>query len=328
MSEKKQDAELKVESSIDFPQQGINTPGQSNYPMPGPYVPPQPMPPYPDGDGQQIARVNYPLYGDKLFFNKEEYLKHFNANYKGVSEQAKELQQFLKDRETGRSKVPYIPWAVLIRMATQQDANFDLEKVRNIDGSFLFYNGITPKDSLDFACYFVKVKATFFGKTITEEYPVQDFDFEPVSFAGRDRTTANGRTKTIRMDSNIINKALQRGSAKVISLLTGLGLSLYETGDLQFEEDPEGNTTAPTPPKKDKIKPDDAPSNPTVDPTVPIEEEQLKAIEELSKDTELKPRIDKALKGFKVDDLKNLTKIQAAQIITVLNKPKKTIKEE
>lgn len=250
-------------------------------------------------------------------FRKKEYLEHFNANYRGQSDHAKELEEFLKDRETGRAKVSYIPWAVLIRMATQQDPDFELEKVRNKDGSFLFYNGTELLEDVEFATYFVKVRATFFGKTIVEEYPVQDFEFEPVSFTGRQRQSANGRIRTILMDSNVINKSLQRASAKVISILTGLGLRLYETGDLQFEEDTEPGVPT-TPAKTKKATTTKAPA---LDPSLSITPEQLAKIEELAKDEKTKLRLDKALSSYKVQKYSEFTKAQATTIIKALGKP-------
>ena len=50
----------------------------------------------------------------------------------------------------------------------------------------------------------------------------------------------------------MINKSLQRAKAKIASRGTGLALKLYETGDLQFEED----TDKPTPAKAEDTKPE------------------------------------------------------------------------
>jgi hypothetical protein len=52
-----------------------------------------------------------------------------------------------------------------------------------------------------------------------EEYPIQDNSYEPVRF----------------IDCNVVNKAIQRGKAKVASRATGIGLKLYEGQDLQFD---------------------------------------------------------------------------------------------
>lgn len=250
-------------------------------------------------------------------FDPIKYQKVFSENYRGVSEQGKELETFLKHRESGRSdKVSYIPWAVLIRMSTQQDPTSELEKVRAEDGTFLFYNGRKLADGKDDACYFVKVKATFLGKVITEEYPVQDFDFEPVSFTGRTRTLSSGKTREIKIDSNIINKALQRASAKVLSIITGLGLSLYETGDLQFEEESKVPATANVDKKTGEIV---VPAQ--VDASLMIDADQLKAIEELAKDEKVKARLDKALASYKAPSYKDFTKAQASTVIKALGKP-------
>ena len=136
----------------------------------------------------------------------------------------------------------------MIRMATQQDPDFILTKELSPDGSFVHYHGRKTEAGypMDDAVYFVKVTSTFMGKTMSEEYPVQDFSFEPVSFKGRPHILSSGKTVQIAMDANIVNKALQRATAKVLSELTGLGLSLYETGDLQFEDDTEKSVTPTT----------------------------------------------------------------------------------
>jgi hypothetical protein len=247
----------------------------------------------------------------------KEYQKVFSDNYRGTSEQGKELIEFLKKRETSRVSVSYIPWAVLIRMATQQDPSFEIEKVRTPEGSFLFYNGRTKEDGIDDACYFVKVRVKFMGKEIIEEYPLQDKLFEPVSFVGGSITLCSGKQKELRMDANIINKALQRASAKALSIMTGLGLSLYETGDLQFEEEAESPGNAKVDKKTGEIKT----AAPSVDPSLMIDDDQLKIIEILAKDEKTKARLDKALASYKAATYKDFTKAQATTVIKALSKP-------
>lgn len=252
------------------------------------------------------------------------YRKVFGDNYRGASPEGKELKDFLQKRDSGKTKVDYIPWAVLVRMAKMQDPDFELEKVRNHqDGTFLFYNG---REGMDDACYFVKVKATFLGKTMVEEYPVQDFNFEAVCFNGRTMTLASGRTKEIKMDANIINKALQRATAKVISAVTGLGLSLYENGDLQFEEDtPEVATTPASPKTKAKANP---PSATVVEPVgsthddinSELDPEVIAQLETFAKNPSTKARLEKAMTAYNVTNIRDFKKEQANRIIEVLKK--------
>lgn len=255
--------------------------------------------------------------------SKKDYLKTFTENYRGASPEGKELVSFLQKRDSGKAKVDYIPWAVLVRMAKMQDVDFELEKVRNEDGTFLFYNGREGKDD---ACYFVKVRATFLGKTMVEEYPVQDFNFEAVCFNGRTMTLASGRTKEIKMDANIINKALQRATAKVISEVTGLGLSLYENGDLQFEEDTPAVTVTTAAPKT-KAK-----ANPPIEPAVEsvknddeaidseLDQEVIAQLEAFEKNPNTKARLEKAMTAYNVTNIRDFKKEQANRIIEVLKK--------
>lgn len=251
------------------------------------------------------------------------YRKVFGDNYRGASPEGKELKDFLQKRDSGKIKVDYIPWAVLVRMAKMQDPDFELEKVRNTDGTFLFYNG---REGMDDACYFVKVRATFLGKTMVEEYPVQDFNFEAVCFNGRTMTLASGRTKEIKMDANIINKALQRATAKVISEVTGLGLSLYENGDLQFEEDTPAVTVSTAAPKT-KAK-----ANPPTEPVVEtmknndeaidseLDQEVIAQLEAFAKNPNTKARLEKAMTAYNVTNIRDFKKEQANRIIEVLKK--------
>ena len=60
-----------------------------------------------------------------------------------------------------------------------------------------------------------------------EYYPIQD--------------NAYNAPKVI--DANMFNKAVQRAKAKLISRITGLGFSLYEKGDLQFDAPEEQSKT-------------------------------------------------------------------------------------
>lgn len=170
-----------------------------------------------------------------------KWLEQFNENYYGRSPQAKELEQFMKSNYQGSS---YIPWATMERLVYQQDpeADFRIRLFEACEGgqSVVLSNTtnietrqITSEKSVETMAqsisHFVAVELTFLGKLFEEVYPVQDLKY--------------GAPKVI--DQNMINKSLQRAKAKVASRGTGLALSLYETGDLQFEEDDK-----PTKPKE------------------------------------------------------------------------------
>lgn len=162
-----------------------------------------------------------------------KWLEQFNENYYGRSEQAKELEQFLKKNYQGSS---YIPWATMERMAYQQDPDAHFEVV--IKGNEFGDAGILWTDTTDIKTlqktsdkeietlsqsitHFIVLELRFLGKLFQEVYPIQDNKYSAPKV----------------IDQNMVNKAIQRGKAKIVSRATGLGLTLYETGDLQFDED-------------------------------------------------------------------------------------------
>lgn len=164
--------------------------------------------------------------------NKTMWRDLFVKNYRGETEEAKELAHFLKATYQGAK---YIPWATMERLIYQQDPTAVFEKVKNDQGGLVFstFNDIetyqkVEKDGVvqeqetrsQNIFHFVRVKLTFMGKTFEEDYPIQDNKYAPLRM----------------LDANSVNKSLQRALAKVGSRATGLALSLYETGDLQFED--------------------------------------------------------------------------------------------
>jgi hypothetical protein len=178
-------------------------------------------------------------------YDKDVYLKQFNANYYGETKQAKELEKYVKDGFQGGV---YIPWAVMQRLLKQQDPDFEFDIHENENGGTVFWDtgaNVTKEPyysksasadgtmenvdveltSIQWNNYFVKVSCTFFGKTETEYYPIQ----------GQVGKVFNGAPKII--DQNMVNKAIQRAKAKIGSMVSGLAYKLYEDGDLQFEPD-------------------------------------------------------------------------------------------
>jgi hypothetical protein len=148
----------------------------------------------------------------------------FYDNYYGRTPQAQSLEPFLKQTFKGNA---YLPWAVMERLTYMQDPKATFIKVKNKQGG-LVHSDILPIESLvrgeeskvQACAHFVEVELIFMGKKFVENYPIQD--------------TAYGAPKMF--DQNQVNKALQRALAKVASRATGLGLSLYESGDLNFDD--------------------------------------------------------------------------------------------
>lgn len=185
-----------------------------------------------------------------------KWLNMWNDNYYGRSPQAKELEEVLKKNYQGHG---YIPWATMVRMMYQQDADADIE-VMSSSEEFAYGNNLVFTDTRELRImkegketlntimsHFVKIKVIFMGKTHIETYPVQDSAYKaPKDF-----------------DSNMINKSIQRAKAKAISTITGLAFSLYESGDLQFEDD---DVAATKTAKKTPVTPKtEAPKDPVVE---------------------------------------------------------------
>lgn len=171
----------------------------------------------------------------------KDWLTMFQANYRGETPQAKELEQFIKKNYNGST---YIPWATMERMVYEQDPEAEFS-ILGLDTSteVLRMNDGEKITEVDFFVHMVIVNLTFLGKGFTEAYPVQDNKYNAPKL----------------IDANLVNKAIQRAKAKIASRATGLGLKLYEGFDLQFEDDaPEPKKFAkPEAPQAIKItKPD------------------------------------------------------------------------
>lgn len=153
-------------------------------------------------------------------------------NYSGQSDIAKAIS--IKANYKGNT---YIPWAVMERALYSLDTSGRSEPVINpLTGGFVFTETfelpIVNKDGSEgkalAVSHFVKASCIFLGETFVESFPLQDNSYNAVRL----------------YDQNIVNKALQRAKAKVISRATGIGWGLYESGDLQYELD---GAATPTP---------------------------------------------------------------------------------
>ena len=152
----------------------------------------------------------------------------FIANYTGVSEEAKMIEPHLKTTFKGD---PYIPWAVMERLVYMCDENAEFTNICNENGG-LVHTDVIEQHQLNASkgevisetvapmyAHFVKVALVFMGKVFTEDYPIQDQDYSAAKV----------------FNQNLVNRALQRARAKLGARATGLGLKLYEGGDLQFD---------------------------------------------------------------------------------------------
>lgn len=165
----------------------------------------------------------------------KKWQEQWQLNYKGDSPESRELQDFMKSNYKDHK---YIPWATMVRLMYAQDPNSSIDVVET-DGDIVnskvshISTIISGEETVaTVMSHNIKLEATFLGKTMREVYPVQDNSY--------------GAPKVI--DSNMVNKAIQRAKARLISTITGLAFTLYENGDLQFEED-----SAPVKSKEEKV---------------------------------------------------------------------------
>lgn len=171
---------------------------------------------------------------------KSKWQEMFLANYKGQTDEAKELAGLLKPNY--KNDV-YIPWAVAERMMHSQDPDSVVEPIMTDDGGWVHTQKLaienTSKDregnlttsATMVYCNMVRMRCMFFGKQLVEDFPIQDNTYAPV------------RAYT----QNDVNKAIKRAVPKVIARCTGLGLRVYEGNDLQYIPDGEKIDVAPTP---------------------------------------------------------------------------------
>ena len=202
--------------------------------------------------------------------SKKTWLEQFLENYNGTSPEAKSLEKEIQQNYKGNS---YIGWATMERLVYQQDADATFEIDYSHSGTPLFSqiinvstqqikDGNEISSSVDGVINFVKVKLTFLGKVFEEIYPVQDKDYSAPKF----------------VDSNDVNKAVQRAKAKVASRATGIAYKLYEGNDLQFT----------------------APEKSVIDKAIPKPVQEVKtnnALKDIA--TELIANYDKWLQGIK-----------------------------
>jgi hypothetical protein len=173
---------------------------------------------------------------------ENKWLEQFLANYNGLSPEAKSLEKELQKNYKGNS---YIGWATMERLTYQQDPFATFEVMISPNGTPLFSDNISitsfsrkeGKDTVDTVnsenarvVNFVRVKLTFLDKVFVEDYPIQDKSYQAPKF----------------VDSNDVNKSIQRAKAKVASRGTGLALKLYEGNDLQFDAPEVSKLATPT----------------------------------------------------------------------------------
>lgn len=228
------------------------------------------------------------------------WLEVFKANYNGETEEAKSIEEYIKNTYNGAK---YVPWATMERLTYMQDPTATFETMTNENGGLVWTDGFTNKNRMVakdgsttetealVVSHFVKVSCTFLGKNFVEEYPIQDQDYSAAKI----------------YNQNLVNKAIKRAMAKVASRATGIGLKLYENKDLQFEDD--GEETKPEVKKSTRTKKTETQEQPKVE-LVKTEQPRVEMTEETQ---EVKEEITIPREIF---DLINLIKTEDKEKIT------------
>lgn len=180
----------------------------------------------------------------------------FLANYYGETEIAKWALSFVN---TGAHDGQFIPWTIMTTALKLLDWKSTIELVTNEDGGYVFRDqsfvettqvkvdgvndqGVAIERSTvtknTTQAFYVKLRIVYFGEESIHEYAVLNTGHQPVQY----------------LDSQLVNKAIQRNKARAISLVTGIGLSLW-TGEEASREKTEDVTTT-IEPKKQKLTKD------------------------------------------------------------------------
>lgn len=230
------------------------------------------------------------------------WLEVFKANYNGETEEAKSIEEYIKNTYNGAK---YVPWATMERLTYMQDPTATFETMTNENGGLVWTDGFTNKNRMVakdgsttetealVVSHFVKVSCTFLGKHFVEEYPIQDQDYSAAKI----------------YNQNLVNKAIKRAMAKIASRATGIGLKLYENKDLQFEDD--GEETKPEVKKSTRTKKTETQEQPKVElvkteqPRVEMTEEPQEVKEEIT----IPREIFELINLIKTEDKEKITRV-------------------
>lgn len=155
-------------------------------------------------------------------------------NYKGEGDTA-ELESFLKKLSYGSKDIAnYLPWAVVERIFKFQGGTYKILRLTSPD-SIVEVDQVKTKVDVDpdtgivtekiVKSYFVNVEVQWMGQVHVERYPLQ----------------GSNNTPLLSWSQNELNRAVQRAKVKAIANVSGIGYKLFEDGDLQFENDDDGN---------------------------------------------------------------------------------------
>ena len=203
----------------------------------------------------------------------EKAKKLFLENYKNEGD-CSELDTFMKKLDKGFGSITYLPWATVERIFTLQGGTWKVaaslfnvpvssveKKIDGETGEIVFEE--TSKNN-----FFTIIQGNWMGRELTEEYPI---------FDNKGRAISNP-------DAMDINNAKQRGLVKLIARISGIGLRIFETGDLQFGDEEEKKTVK----IEQKVSVEEAPAKTTKNtktkkepskPNIVVEEANVEDVE-------------------------------------------------
>lgn len=163
---------------------------------------------------------------------EQEAKKLFLENYANKGD-CKDLPSFIKtfDKEfkkAGTKKtIRYYPWAVIERLFRMQGGVIKVVdwastvEFKHMDLAPNPETGELVMKEQESVALFIRLEATWMGITLEEFYPLFD----------------NQSAKIIKTPNALdLNTARQRGSVRLISRLSGIGLDIFEQQDSQFED--------------------------------------------------------------------------------------------
>lgn len=204
-----------------------------------------------------MSRVTF--RDDNLSAKESGHAKLFLDNYYGESDVSQWAESFV---DQGVHDGEFIPWTVMTTALRLLDWKSKVEVIENEDGGYVFRDTVHTKTSQETVegisatsgkeiltstkvqnttySFYIKVKITYLGEVTEHMYAIMDTAHRPVNY----------------INTQLVNKAIQRAKARSISLVTGIGLTLWTREAIEEEKakDKEPETEKILPNKKETKK--------------------------------------------------------------------------
>lgn len=175
---------------------------------------------------------------DNLSAQERDHANLFLQNYYGETDVSKWAESFVNE---GVHDGEFIPWTVMTTALKLLDWKSKIEVLENDDGGYVFRDTVmtqtsqrevegvsansgteivrsTETDNTTYSFY-VKIRITYLDDVTDHMYAIMDTAHRPVQY----------------INSQLVNKAIQRAKARSISLVTGIGLTLWTREAVQEE---------------------------------------------------------------------------------------------